>query len=231
MRFLNKLFPLGLVVGFLLSVYSEQSGEVQGADTPKHMYKAPKDWTPTRLSDSVIFYDAPNLKKGEECRITISSLIEIGTFADWFKRVQTKEAVIEESKQVEGKTKSGYETLRLSKVVKTPAGKESHRLYFALRDGKRMALILCTTSSEDLFQTAAKQAEAIADSWDYSGEFPASRAAYHNTGVIDVRLPAQDITLFYVERRDGFTVKLETTDGSIEAQRLYIGDGKIAALL
>ncbi len=230
MQFLKKL-PFGVLLGFLLSLSSEHRNDAQGADAPKFMYKAPKDWTPTRLSDSVIFYDAPALKKGEECRISVSSRIEDITFTDWFKRVQSKEPVIEASGQVEGKTKGGYEMLRLSKIVKTPSDKQAHRLYLALRDGKRMALILCTASSEDLLKTAVQQAEAIADSWDYKGEFPASRAAYSNTGVVYIKLPAQDITLSYVERRDGFTVELETNDGSIEAQRLYIGDGKIAALL
>src|SRR5262245_14669892 len=46
--------------------------------------------------------------------------------------------------------------------------------------------------------------------------------------VIQVQLPAQDITLFYVEARAAFTVRLATESASVEGQRLYIGDGEVA---
>ena len=46
--------------------------------------------------------------------------------------------------------------------------------------------------------------------------------------VIQVQLPAQDVTLFYVEARAVFTVQLKTESASVECQRLYIGDGKAA---
>jgi hypothetical protein len=46
--------------------------------------------------------------------------------------------------------------------------------------------------------------------------------------VIQVELPAEDVTLYYVERKGCFTVKLETKSATIECQKLYIGDGKLA---
>ena len=235
MLFARKLFPAGLVVALVASgTGPEPIGGALGAGAPrggpKQMFQAPKGWRPTRISESVLFYDAPDLKKGEHCRVSVFSRTEISTFKDWFARVQGTEPAIEESKLVEGKSKGGYETLRLSKVMKNPSG-QAHRLYYALRDGQRFALIICTASSEELLKAAAKQAEELADSWDFSGEFPASRAGAANAGVVHVRLPAQDVTLFYVETQDGFAVRLQAMDGSVEAQKFYIGDGVVAALL
>ncbi|QDV29194.1 hypothetical protein Spb1_10700 [Planctopirus ephydatiae] len=46
--------------------------------------------------------------------------------------------------------------------------------------------------------------------------------------VVQVRLPDQDITLSYVERKSGFTVELESNDGSVEGQKLFVGDGTVA---
>jgi hypothetical protein len=46
--------------------------------------------------------------------------------------------------------------------------------------------------------------------------------------VIQVVLPAQDVTLFYVESRAVFTVQLKTEGASVQGQRFYIGDGKVA---
>jgi len=46
--------------------------------------------------------------------------------------------------------------------------------------------------------------------------------------VIQVELPAEDVTLFYVERKGCFTVRLETKSASVESPKLYIGDGKVA---
>ena len=46
--------------------------------------------------------------------------------------------------------------------------------------------------------------------------------------VIQVQLPAQDVTLFYVEARAVFTVQLKSESASVECQRLYIGDGEVA---
>ena len=231
--FARKLVPSVLVVALLMSATRPASiGTARGAappgGNPKLMFQAPKDWKPTRFSDSVIFYDAPDLKKGEHCRVSVFSRTEVSTFKDWFARVQAKDPVIEESKLVEGKSKGGYETLRLSKVVKLPTGKAEHRLYLALQEGKRYALILCTASSEELLKAAVKQAEGVADSWDYSAEFPTSRMLTVGASVVQVRLPAQDITLFYVETKDGFTVKLEAKDGSVEGKKYYIGDGAVA---
>lgn len=50
-------------------------------------------------------------------------------------------------------------------------------------------------------------------------------------GVIQVRLPGEDATLLYVEARGGFTVRLQTDNSSIEARRMYLGDGKVAVEL
>jgi hypothetical protein len=49
--------------------------------------------------------------------------------------------------------------------------------------------------------------------------------------VVQVKLPNQDVTLSYVERKGGFTVELETKDGSVEGQKLFIGDGMVAVEL
>ncbi len=38
----------------------------------------------------------------------------------------------------------------------------------------------------------------------------------------------QDITLYYLESRGGFTVELRTQYASVQGQKLYIGDGDIA---
>jgi hypothetical protein len=46
--------------------------------------------------------------------------------------------------------------------------------------------------------------------------------------VVQVQLPAQDVTLFYMERQAVFTVRLTTETASVEGQRLYIGDGEVA---
>ncbi len=46
--------------------------------------------------------------------------------------------------------------------------------------------------------------------------------------VIQVRLPAEDVTLFYVEARNVFTVRLSTKSASVEGQAMYIGDGQVA---
>jgi hypothetical protein len=49
--------------------------------------------------------------------------------------------------------------------------------------------------------------------------------------VIQVQLPNEDITLYYVEARAVFTVKLETRSTTMEGQRFYIGDGQVAVEL
>jgi hypothetical protein len=69
------------------------------------MFRAPKDWKPTVFSGSVIFYDAPDLKRGEHCRVSVFSRTEVGTFEDWFARVQAKDPVVEESEPVGGKSR------------------------------------------------------------------------------------------------------------------------------
>jgi hypothetical protein len=46
--------------------------------------------------------------------------------------------------------------------------------------------------------------------------------------VFQVNLPAEDVTLFYVEARAVFTVKLRTKTASVEGQKMYIGDGQVA---
>jgi len=46
--------------------------------------------------------------------------------------------------------------------------------------------------------------------------------------VIQVTLPADDVTLSYVERQPGFTVRLQTPSASVEGEKLYIGDGAVA---
>lgn len=46
--------------------------------------------------------------------------------------------------------------------------------------------------------------------------------------VVQFQMPAEDFTLYYVEAREVFTVKLASKTASIEAPRMYIGDGEIA---
>lgn len=165
---------LEMISAFL--IHSAMWGVAAGADTggtPKQMFQSPRDWKFTPRSESVLFYDAPDLKKDEGCRIAVMSPSELGGgFKEWFALVQAPDDVVEQSKLVEGKSKGGYETLRLSKVVKKPSGNELHRLYYGLRDGNRFALILCTAPNADLLKTAAKEAEVIVNSWDFSKEFP-----------------------------------------------------------
>jgi hypothetical protein len=43
--------------------------------------------------------------------------------------------------------------------------------------------------------------------------------------VIQVELPAEDVTLLYVEARSVLTVKLKAKTASVESQKMYIGDG------
>jgi hypothetical protein len=61
----------------------------------------------------------------------------------------------------------------------------------------------------------------VIHSWPARGESIDGR-------VVRVQLPAQDVTLFYIEARAVFTVRLETETASVEGQRLYIGDGEVA---
>jgi hypothetical protein len=49
--------------------------------------------------------------------------------------------------------------------------------------------------------------------------------------VIQVQLPAEDVTLFYIEARAVFTVQLKTETASVEGQKLYLGDGAVAVEL
>lgn len=55
-----------------------------------------------------------------------------------------------------------------------------------------------------------------------------SRADSIDGSVTQIELPPEDVTLFYVERKGGFTVKMETDTAAVEGQKFYIGDGKIA---
>lgn len=61
-----------------------------------------------------------------------------------------------------------------------------------------------------------------------------SNSAYGDTvdgRVTQVELPAQTITLYYVEAREVFTVRLKAHIASVDAQTMYIGDGKVAIKL
>lgn len=58
-----------------------------------------------------------------------------------------------------------------------------------------------------------------------------SRADSIDGRVVQVQLPAQDVTLYYIESKGGFTVKLESGASSVEGQKLYIGDGEAAVEL
>jgi hypothetical protein len=49
--------------------------------------------------------------------------------------------------------------------------------------------------------------------------------------VVQIQLPAEDLTLYYIEARAGFTVKLAAKTAFVEAPRMYIGDGTIAVEL
>jgi hypothetical protein len=46
--------------------------------------------------------------------------------------------------------------------------------------------------------------------------------------VVQVQLPAQHVTLLYIEARAVFTVQLKTKTASVEGQKLYLGDGDVA---
>ena len=46
--------------------------------------------------------------------------------------------------------------------------------------------------------------------------------------VTQIKLPAEDVTLYYVEARDVFTVRMKTKSASVEGQKMYIGDGRVA---
>ena len=71
----RMLFPSGLVVALLMGVPRPGPiGDARGADPPvasKLMFQAPRGWILTRFSDSVLFYDAPGLKRGEHCRVSV----------------------------------------------------------------------------------------------------------------------------------------------------------------
>ncbi len=57
---------------------------------------------------------------------------------------------------------------------------------------------------------------------------PPASADSIDGSVVQVRLPNQDVTLSYIERKSGFTVELESNDGSVEGQKLFVGDGTVA---
>lgn len=65
----------------------------------------------------------------------------------------------------------------------------------------------------------------------FTPSWSAAAADSIDSSVVQVRLPGEDATLLYVEAKGGFTVKLETEHSSIEARKLYLGDGEVAVLL
>ena len=50
-------------------------------------------------------------------------------------------------------------------------------------------------------------------------------------GVVQVELPDEDVTLHWFESRGGMTIQLETQKATVQAQRMYLGDGKVAVEL
>lgn len=46
--------------------------------------------------------------------------------------------------------------------------------------------------------------------------------------VFQVQLPKQDISVSLLEAPSGCTVRLQTESASVEGQRMYVGDGKVA---
>jgi hypothetical protein len=144
-------------------------------DQPKPMFQAPKGWRMKRRSEGVLFFDLPGPKDGAGCRIAVMEPMEArGSFEDWFQLVQAPDPVVSESKITVGKSKGGYATLRQTRVVRQSRG-NLHRHYCGLDVGKRYALILYSSSSEELFNKHLKEVQAVVDTWDASGRFPTGR--------------------------------------------------------
>jgi hypothetical protein len=52
-----------------------------------------------------------------------------------------------------------------------------------------------------------------------------------HSGVVQVRLPREDLTLLFVEARGGMTVCLKGVESQVEGRRLFLGDGRVAVAL
>src|SRR5437867_5633045 len=75
----------------------------------KLMFTPPNGWRMTQCSERLIFFDAPDLKDKESCRIAVGTPMDVPfSFAQWFGDVQAPDPVVSESRVTEDKTKRGY---------------------------------------------------------------------------------------------------------------------------
>ena len=57
------------------------------------------------------------------------------------------------------------------------------------------------------------------------------RAGAIDSSVVQIRLPGEDATFIYLEAPGGFTARLETENSSVEARKIFLGDGEVAVEL
>jgi hypothetical protein len=140
------------------------------------MFQPPAGWKKTaRPGSGTVFFDAPELKPGEECRIAVGRPMEFGgDFRAWFALVQEPADVVEESPVQAGTGRAKTETLRLTKVVEKGVEKpyRLYRVYHGVRAGDQFALLLFTAKPEDVFRSHLPTFNAVAASWDPRGTFP-----------------------------------------------------------
>ena len=58
-----------------------------------------------------------------------------------------------------------------------------------------------------------------------------ARAESIDGRVVQVELPNEDVTLYYVESKGGMAVELRTPSASVSGTKFYVGDGKVAVEL
>lgn len=138
------------------------------------MFQPPVGWRKSGKPSGVIFFDAPDLKPSQECRIAVSPPTKLGaSFQAWFGLVQEPVDVIEESPVTSGTGRAGTQTLRVTKVIEKGAGRvRLHQVYHGIQDGDRYALLLFTARGEEVYREHLPTFDAMAASWDPRGRFP-----------------------------------------------------------
>src|SRR5262245_12458125 len=152
---------------------------VLAADAPQlthHlMFKPPKDWQVIERSSSVLFFDAPNRRPGDVCRISLTRPMNVGSsFVEWFKIVtQEADIVVEESEITAGDGPAGGRKVPSTEVVvRHTSDHPRRREYYGFFSSGKAALMIFTTSEDDLYRAHAAEFDSMVNSWDPTGEFP-----------------------------------------------------------
>ncbi|WP_020475679.1 hypothetical protein [Zavarzinella formosa] len=131
------------------------------------MFQPPEGWRKSGKAGGVVFFDAPGLKPGQECRIAVGPPRPLGGgFEFWFGMVQEPAEVVEESPVIAGTGLAGARTLRITKVVEKGINQTRlHRVYHGIEDGDSYALLLLTASDKEAFRACLPAFDAMAASW------------------------------------------------------------------